>query len=416
MKKTINLLLLLLAVNSLNAQNTYSVYSTMGVGDIHKQGFGQTRSMGGASAALNTFNQLNISNSASLTNLDTNSFLLDVGIAGNSATFQSNSGHNSFNDFSLNNLAFAFPVLKGWSFAAGMTPYSRVGYFVKQTENTLGFNVDHYYQGSGGINKIFIANGFKPFPFLSFGFDFSYYFGYINHTQLTDLPDDAYASEAYNRKQINMNDFRISPSILIELPINKNLNLNIGGRFDNKTKMNSKFNELTRQNFYVGSTLYGDTLKFIEEKADVELPLAFNSGISINYKQNFIFALDYFQEQWGSINSVFGQSLSDCYGLNSGVEFTPNPKAVKGYLNRVKYRTGVYYISTGINVNATDIVDQGFTIGLGLPLRYSNTTFNITYENGVRGTVANNLVKENYQHFLINFTFYDIWFIKPKYR
>jgi hypothetical protein len=56
------------------------------------------------------------------------------------------------------------------------------------------------------------------------------------------------------------------------------------------------------------------------------------------------------------------------------------------------------------------------SFGLGLPLRNTNTSVNISGEFGRRGTLDQNLLRETYGILSINLSLSDIWFVKRKFK
>ena len=95
---------------------------------------------------------------------------------------------------------------------------------------------------------------------------------------------------------------------------------------------------------------------------------------------------------------------------------------VKNYFNFVKYRTGLYYGTDYIKINANR-PEYGFTIGAGLPLtslkRISYTgeyvVLNTALELANRGNKETN-VRENIVRFSIGVSMNARWFQKPKYN
>lgn len=70
---------------------------------------------------------------------------------------------------------------------------------------------------------------------------------------------------------------------------------------------------------------------------------------------------------------------------------------------------------TGIVLNNESINDFGISFGSSLPVKgFSNAT--IGFEWGKKGTISQNLVKENYFNVRIGLTLNDKWFQKTKYQ
>ena len=100
----------------------------------------------------------------------------------------------------------------------------------------------------------------------------------------------------------------------------------------------------------------------------------------------------------------------------------PKVNSISSYWDRVTYRAGLRFKKTGLLINNTgvannftEINDFGMSFGLGLPLRRQLSNVNIGVEYGKRGTLANNLIKENYFNFRISLSLNDVnWFVKRK--
>ncbi|REK36505.1 MAG: hypothetical protein DWQ44_01065 [Bacteroidetes bacterium] len=81
----------------------------------------------------------------------------------------------------------------------------------------------------------------------------------------------------------------------------------------------------------------------------------------------------------------------------------------------MQYRAGFNYSQTFLQLNESRLNEYGISLGLGLPVKRVGTTVHFAAEAGMRGTVDNNLVRENYLRFSLGFTLNDRWFIKPRY-
>ena len=80
------------------------------------------------------------------------------------------------------------------------------------------------------------------------------------------------------------------------------------------------------------------------------------------------------------------------------------------------YLSGNGFDQTYYNIYGHSINKYGITLGLGLPVPRSLTSFNVALEFGSMGTTKDNLVKETYFNISINMSIYDKWFIKKKYK
>ena len=67
-----------------------------------------------------------------------------------------------------------------------------------------------------------------------------------------------------------------------------------------------------------------------------------------------------------------------------------------------------------MNGGKLSVPDYGITFGVGFKPRYAKTVFNVTLQIGQRGSLKNNMVKENYYIIGVNFNLVDRWFVKSR--
>jgi hypothetical protein len=139
------------------------------------------------------------------------------------------------------------------------------------------------------------------------------------------------------------------------------------------------------------------------------LPQIHHFGISYQQDLKFLVGADYSIGNWSqlSIDGV-NQGMANSQSLNIGGQYTPYMNSINNYLATVDYRLGLMLENTYYNVpnpsggGSTNIKSKAVTLGVGMPLRGTTTSFykmNITAEFGQRGTLNNGLVKENYRKF-----------------
>jgi hypothetical protein len=67
-----------------------------------------------------------------------------------------------------------------------------------------------------------------------------------------------------------------------------------------------------------------------------------------------------------------------------------------------------------MNNSKLSIPDYGITFGIGFKPRHAKTVFNVTLQYGQRGSLKNELVKEDYFIVGVNFSLVDRWFVKSR--
>src|SRR6056297_555369 len=130
--------------------NTTSPYSRFGLGDLQPYSFGQTTAMGGASFASRNNQQINTSNPASYTAVDSLSFLFEFGVYGKFSQYSNDINKMEANDVNFRYFAMNFQITNWLATSMGLTPYSDVGYNVQVTDNVENTgDVLYTYFGEG---------------------------------------------------------------------------------------------------------------------------------------------------------------------------------------------------------------------------------------------------------------------------
>jgi len=421
--------IILTSTYSFSQNITNSPYTLFGIGEIDRNGFNNSKAMGGLATGLRKQNQINYMNPAAISSQDTMSFILDIGINGITKNMKSSTESSEFTDFAFDHLAISFPIKKWWFAAIGVTPYSKIGYDIQQLEDfgpidTVQMHYDYY--GNGGINQLFFSNSFKILDNLSIGANLNYLFGSL---------------EQYN---MVFNDLSTSSTVIVDKIAIKKLSYDIGLQYYNTIQNkyfynigitysgNTAFNSEKKN--YVLNTPYNwtelnivdylnnnytiDTIKSsVDSKYNVEIPDRYSFGLSAGVDNKLIIGFDYSYQDWSNVNSI---NDNDAYGVdqhfNFGIEYIPNKYTLRNYYKKINYRAGAYLNDSYLKLEGEQIRNYGITFGLGFPIANQRTSINISCAFGKRGTTSNGLIEENYTAFGINLTLYDFWFIKRKFQ
>jgi hypothetical protein len=411
-------------------QNYFNTpYSSYAAGDQIMSGFSYNRSLGGSGIALRPKNQINYLNPASYTAQDTLSFLFEVGATERIVKLFSDTDEGKSNNMNIEYLALGFPITRWCKFSVGIAPYSRMQYFFQELPiNSETETMLLSYNGSGGFNEFYFGPSFTVGNFLSIGANAGYLFGSLYKNLVLDYADNSTGgtSTILNENYV-ASDFYYKIGVQAFKTFNEKHELIFGATVDPKTKIKLKQNKIQFRDFHNihGAAYLIDTLSNISDSLGYfNLPAKIGLGFTYIYDNKLLLTLEY-EKQNFSKGSFFGNSnnLADYSSVRFGAEFTPVPiterKRAK-YIQRVHYRIGSHYTSTPLILSGTRIKDYGFSVGFGIPLRnpqkiYTYSTFNITYEYGIRGTLDNGLIKEKYQIITVGLTLHDFWFFKPKY-
>lgn len=423
-KKYILALTVLIAItfNALAQSTINSPYSKYGVGNLTGSYLPQNSALGNLGYGISTiggFQSLNISNPASYSNLRLTVF--DIGASSYLQSLNKGSiSEKSFNA-SLSHIAMGVPISKKSAISFGLLPYSVLGYEFKNTEKVDTFSVDHIYSGEGGLTRAYLGYGIGLGKHLSVGLNMSYLFGNLKQINATEFTNyiGFLNSKTDNNNAVGGLNFDLGAQYTTLL--NKNTKLTVGYTGGVKTQLNTKYSQLsTRYLTSVDAQFRSDTVSFIDEvEGKLTLPANHNFGFSIERQNKWLIGADVRLADWSKFERTgTTDNLNNTWGFSVGGQLTPNVNAVTNYFKLIDYRLGFSYDKSYVTLGTQDIDVKAINFGFGFPLVSSRNTFykiNFSTEVGSRGTLTNNLVKENFVNFHIGFTINDKWFQKYKY-
>ena len=405
--------------------NTTSPFSRFGLGDLNHYGYGRTSAMGGASIGSRHSIQINSANPASYNANDSLSFVFDFGVDGTLSNYKSTNEKMKVNDVNFRYFSLSWPVNKWFGAGMGIQPFSDMGYDVSVVEALTGVgNVYHSYQGEGSTSKAFFGASVSPFKGLSFGANLNYIFGRLNQntTIAFDAADLFFISKTEGTR---LRDFTLTYGLQYDLKLKQDEYLTLGITFEKQTDVTTLHRVFSEKIITVNSSSLIDTLKNIpESKSSIKLPSTFGIGLSYNKTNKLEINADYYYAGWSKA-TFFGEKLynpaTDNVELvnqsriSAGVEYIPEATSIRSYLKRVRYRAGLHEENSYIKLNGHQIKEFGVSLGVGFPFPKSKSTANFAVEFGKKGTLADNLIRNNYTKLSLYLNFYDYWFVKRKF-
>lgn len=403
-----------LVSNNLSAQSgSGSVYSIFGIGEINPTISVQARGMGGASIGLSSKYYVNVVNPAANDKISKYSnHIFDAGLYISNTNFQSDNSSDNVTSGGLSNLNFWFKINDRWNSVIGLSQYSNVGYNIqKQDINTFDNSTANVlYQGSGGLNELYMSNGFKIIDNLSLGLKLAFVFGNIDHTETISSSQISTNYEVLNESQVK--------GVYAEYSLNYRLErekyyMNFGLLYKNPTSLTGSVGSKLVEQGYVDEN---DGVIYEELSYDEEYVVPRKGGFGISFNSDkLIVASEVLYNQWSNAQvSGYEDDLIDTWKYAGGIEITPNRFGDK-VLKRISYRLGGYYENSYLMVDDILISAFGITGGLGIPLR-QGSTLNISYMNRYNGTTNNNLILESTNEITLNMTIRNRWFERRKYN
>jgi hypothetical protein len=418
--------LIIMLVSPVLAQtNTDSPYSRFGIGTISPPGFERNRAMGGVGLGLRDNNYINYLNPASYSAQDSMSFIFDFGITSHYTYTESSRLNDTYYGANFDHLSLSFPITKWWAASVGIRPFSKVGYsiIVEDFDEDIGF-IDYTYSGNGGLNQLFLGSAVQIVNGLSIGANFKYLFGSIDLDRSVGFPGKSNYSYTDVESRTIVNDFLIELGLQYTQRLGEKSNVTLGVIFDNKARVSAENRVVMRNTFPGSPNNINDSTQIspvfiLEEystKGNIVIPFNIGVGLSYRFNDKFLIGVDYYQQDW--TNTTFFSSnepLTNSNHIHGGAEYIPDREALRGYHKRIAYRAGGYFENSYLQLQDEQLKDYGISFGVGLPLRNARSTFNVAFNAGRRGTLENNLIRENYMFLSFSVTLYDFWFMKRKY-
>ncbi|GHU58133.1 membrane protein [Bacteroidia bacterium] len=400
-------LFVIVPLTILAQNNTNSPYTRFGYGELADRSFGTGRAMGGIGYGLRSNKQINPMNPASYTSTDSLTFLFDFGLAGQLSWFDDGVNKEKHTNGNLEYIALQFPVHRRIAVSAGILPYSYVGYnFASLKTSEQGISYSERFIGSGGLNEIYAGVSIDIWKKrLSLGANVGYMFGKIAHTQALQI-DGTGANSSSRTQNLKVNDLKLDLGLQYTHPVSAKESYTFGLVFSPGKKLNS-FSTNTAMS---GSAITGqDTTN-----QAFDIPNSFGAGISYVKQNKLTLAADILYENWA--NARFFDKKDDFKNrirVAAGGEYIPNYQN-RFFFSRIRYRAGVHYSNSYLNVNESSYNEMGASIGLGLPLIDQRSYLNLSFEYVKIKPESRMLIDEQYLRFTVNYTFNERWFFKFK--
>lgn len=402
-----------------------SPYSGIGPGYISEVNSVKNWSLGGVSIGMRDPFTINVKNPASYTAIDTTSFLFEAGFAGHYMNLKGDDLSQQHTTGSLSHLLFGFPVADWWRSSIGLLPFSTVGYSIINSEPMDGIGqVQHLYEGDGGVSRFFWGNAFRPVKNISIGINTSYLFGTIDRTQNISFPDSLNMLGTLVNNSITIGDLYFDLGIQYQTQLNEKTRLVLGATYMPKLNLSAKRNYIAQS--YLGEInqiqILRDTIaSSIDEAGKIVMPTGYGFGFSVEREGKWLVGADFKMQNWEEYESFnVKDSLRNSYTMAVGGQYTPDMFNSYSYFKRIDYRLGAKYTKSNLNIKDKDIDEIGMTFGFGFPvkrtaLHRSIAKINLGFEVGRRGTLDNNLIQENYVKMFFGVTIYQTWFMKRRY-
>lgn len=407
---------------------TLSPYSQFGLGQLQEPMSGFNAGMNGVGIGMKSHNEVNTTNPASYSAIDSLSFVFDAGVSGQMTNFEQ--GSKKINRYSagLDYVSAIFRVAKGVGMSFGVQPYSQIGYDYSESgyvggEKTLVYT-NTYHSRQTGIQNYYVGLGWRPIKFVSVGANIGYLHGEMDRS-VTNSFSDSNIDTYVKKYQSTINSYKADFGLQVYVPLNKKDVVTLGATYslghDLKADQELLYLHTT------SSTSAIDTTKYVAEKA-FSIPHSFGAGISFAHGSKWKVGADYSLQKWAELSYPVFQENSNTKGfvmsnnyyldrqrMTIGGEFCAN-EASRNFFNRIRYRLGASYATPYYKIGNVDGPKEiSVSAGLVIPIvnGYNNRSMLNISAQWVNAE-AKGFIKENYFCIKIGFTFNERWFMKWK--
>ena len=439
--------------------NDGTPFARYGLGLMHQNDFTPNASMGGLGAAYQSPDASNFNNPATLSGIQLTSF--EVGVYGQTGKRKTNEGSAKIGSAGLDYLAISFPVIRNhWGLGAALLPFSTKNSYSKDSLNFGSNRGVSHLENDGHLYNFIISNGFK-YKNYSVGFNMGYLFGNLTGNNLTYALDrdliDAFGNAAWSNTTLVAKAFVFQGGAQYNKTFNykkgeesKQFKLTIGltgapaMKLGSRSSLESKYSVIDNQyliaksdnqsyksylNDLMASTPTAfDTLSIQStNKTNIKVPGYIQAGFMLADSIKWMAGFDFRYQPWSKFTGYdnTAEFMQNSWRIGVGGEYLPSLSPNKGLFSRLKYRIGFNYERTNLNLVSTSINEFGINVGIGIPIvirlfdefntRMYVYAFNLSVEAGSRGTLQNNLIRENYAKLKLGINLNANWFQKRKY-
>lgn len=399
-----------------------SPYAAFGIGDVKYDNTTDVNAMGGISTAYiwDFNNNFNFSNPAASKNLELTTIKVEATNENN--FFKSNYDNMSVNKHStyLSNLSIAFPLSPKVKFGIGYQPYSSKKYSVLVQNEQDGVTEANLFRGEGTLSTVQAALAYQITPEFALGARTNFYFG-----NLYDINELTYSNaELINgyetRNKVKTFNFTLGTAYQKKYGLDRKLTLGATYTFGNTGQMETSYMNST---YFYNNNSDKTNISIIDEQYSSDknlIPMEFSVGAGYGRDAKWFLGTQ-FDYKKGETIQFLGQPFvnQNSYRIAAGGWYLPNFNNFRSYFSRVTYRYGAYYEKGNLSFNGTDINQFAITGGLTLPFENRSANrlsgIDVGLEIGKRGTLENNMIRQNFVNFRIGLNFADKWFQKRLY-
>lgn len=417
-----------------------SPYGRYGFGVLSNPALGASEAMGGISYGLRRSQQVNPGNPASYSELDSLTFIFDLGVSAQLSSMSDGVNSRDFYNGNLDYIALQFPLFRNMGGSVGLLPYSKVGYNFGNRRSLSDIQYLETYRGTGGLSQVYFGAAWEPFKSLSIGANVSYLFGNFSHSRIsTPVTSNALISEGKNRFSIR--ELKYDLGLQYSYNISNTKSITFGAVYS--PQITTKADVYSSVMNYTSDPYQSPDLEPVQiissdtlSGEGFQIPQTFGAGLTYQ-TENFLVGVDGTYQLWK--NSAYSSQLdgltdnnryNDLYRINAGAEYVIDPYS-QNFFNRIRFRGGISCSNSYINVSVSNpessqnigmgsFNEYGINIGLGLPFHDLRTghlsMLNIGFGYSRQDPNSQFMVGQDMFKISVNMNVNELWFFKRQFE
>jgi hypothetical protein len=384
-----------------------SSYSILGIGDLRFASGVRSAGMGFTGTALPGSNYINILSPGTWSKINRTRLEASFLMEGFNSSDASNSRYLANGTFSGASLAIPISPDNGIVFIGGFAPYSNVDYdiFTTSTQGGIDFALEN--TGTGGFSRGRAGFSYAPRSDLAVGVAVEYMFGEITRATTLTPSDGSLAGGTTKEKTTARGTGALIGAVFS----------GFGGLAESLNPLVVGFSFSTRSTLRGTILRTSETLNETDSTSEVAtklaIPYQLSIGAAYQFGDRYLVTADYAEQPWSTadLGTIRNTEIRDSRRFGFGVERFGSREQFAGWIQRVSVRMGFYYEQTYYDANGTGINAWGITGGMAIPLS-GETRLNLALEYGGRGTVRNNLIKDNVFRLAVSLNISEEWFVQ----
>ena len=410
-----------------------SPYSRYGYGLLSNPSLGASEAMGGISYGLRRSQQVNPGNPASYSELDSLTFIFDMGVSGHLAHMNDGSNKRDYYNGNFDYVAMQFPLLRNVGGSIGLLPYSKTGYNFGGVRSLSNMQYLESYRGTGGLTQIYVGAAWEPVKNFSAGVNVSYLFGSFSRSSVV-IPVSSGALVTEDKHSYSIRDLKYDFGWQYRYELDKNRSVTVGAVYTPSIRPKADVHHSVL--LFSDDPYENPWLTPAQEKLNDTI-----QGASILLPESLVLGFTYTTgtyQKWKGLEYpdlldglTADSRYNDVIRINTGMEYVIDPVS-QNFFQRSRFRGGLSYSNaysnfsvvnpeSGLSVGMGSYREYGVNVGLGLPFRDYMTgqyvsMLNIGFGYSRQQPDANYMIKQDMFKISLNMNINEFWFFKRQFN